>query len=340
MLDSGCILNIMNANKNPTVGIIGTINYDHVLGDGFEYEDLGGIMYNILGIHYLSRGQIIIKPVVNYGFDIEKRIHSYLRGKHNIDRSGFYRQKSKNPRTILKDVGREGKEEILKYRAPQLSYRKISSLTDCDMILLNFISGRDIKPETVRKLRQHYDGIIYTDIHSFVLGIKPDGSRYYRSPERWQEVVESSNIVQMNLKEAITLLEIDKEPKQLESAEIGEIGWKFMELGPTIVVLTAGSEGARAFWQARHQRDSFSFKPGVRGDTAGSQEATGCGDVLTSAFIVSIFAGCDLKEGLEFAVNVATQKYHHPGLSGAAKLSKYGREIRSDTINDIDIFPQ
>ncbi|MBD3234679.1 MAG: hypothetical protein GF315_13215, partial [candidate division Zixibacteria bacterium] len=48
----------MNISKNPEVGIIGTINFDRVIGDGFEYEDLGGIMYNILGIHYLSRGQI------------------------------------------------------------------------------------------------------------------------------------------------------------------------------------------------------------------------------------------------------------------------------------------
>lgn len=325
-----------NAGKIPTVGIIGTINYDRVVGDGFTCEDLGGIMYNILGLHYLSGGSIRIRPVANYGYDIDDKIERYLKDKENIDTGGLYKQKGRNPSVVLKDTGLQGKREILKYRVRELSFRKVKSLVDCDLILVNFISGRDVKLDTLRKLRVCYNSIIYIDVHSFTLGIKRNGQRYYRRPDKWEDVVSTADIVQMNLIEMLTVLGEKKitlsEPVHYRIDDMAE---KILNIGPRVFILTLGSIGAKLFYRSDNGIKVHFSKAQLNSVTGG--EATGCGDLLSAAFIVSMMGGTKLNDTLDYAVAVAVEKFKRPGLSSVSELIRYRKVIKGEGFS-IDRF--
>lgn len=308
-----------------TVGIIGTINYDKVLSDGFQYEDLGGIMFNILGIHYLSGGKVRIKPVANFGFDIRDSIERHLAGKANIDRSGLHELRTKNPLVELRDAGPDGKEESLKYAVRSLSYRKISCLLGCDIILVNFISGRDVELATLRKLRGNYPGIIYMDVHSLTLGRRRNGQRFYRCPENWRETLGIADILQMNLKEAATLLGRSEDIEQLNDTQIDSFGKELMAIGVKAVVLTMGHKGAKLFCRNGASVDIHAAKPVPTESPTG--EATGCGDIFTSGFIVSLLSGGVFIDSLDYAVQVATEKFKRPGLKGVSELGELRRSF-------------
>ncbi|MBD3170422.1 MAG: hypothetical protein GF307_13135 [candidate division Zixibacteria bacterium] len=324
-----------NGNSNYyRVGIAGTINHDLVYGDDLIYEDLGGVLYNILGIHHLSGGKVQMKTAVNYGYDIESRLSGYLENIDSVDMEGLYRQPVKNPLVELRDIGQGGKIERLKYRVPALSLSKLSRLTDCDLILVNFISGRDIKTDTLQKLRAGFEGIIYIDIHSLTLGIKSDGHRYYRRPDNWKAVFECADIVQMNLIETLTMIgEPGMTIRETEDKEIDRIGKQIINYGPKIFILTLGSVGAKVFYStSRGVKVHFA---NLKTSKPLSGEATGCGDLITSAFIVSLFSGAGIPGSLEYAVSIATEKYLRPGLTGVAELGVFRKEIPDKTMPGI-----
>jgi sugar/nucleoside kinase (ribokinase family) len=189
--------------------------------------------------------------------------------------------------------------------------------------------------QTLRKLRESYHGIIYIDIHSSTLAINNDGSRCYRQPDNWEELLNSGDIVQMNLKEMLTLLgRTSESPDNLKVDEIAVIGKQIMMYGPRIFILTLGSLGAILFINYTDRTVTLNSKPDRIGYVEG--EATGCGDVLSSAFIIAILSGSCLQESLEYAVNVASQKYRFPGLTGIPLLEKYARYITSKQRFSID----
>ena len=310
------------ANK-PSVGIIGTINYDRIIGNGFLLEDLGGIMYNLLGIHYLSRGQIQLKPAANFGYDIKEKLSAYLEGKCNIDCSGLYELKTNNPCVELRDIGEKGKDENLKHRVSKLTWGKISHLLACDMILVNFISGYDVGLGTLMKLRDAYNGIIYMDIHSLVLGIDKDGRRFYRRPDNWKRYLGIPDIIQMNFKEAMTFFYPSQPFRRPTPSLIEALGTNLMSFEPKMAILSLGSKGAVLFYSENSTFKSHHAIPGLKKTRRG--EATGCGDLLSAAFMVALLLGGKPEESLDYSVAVATEKFLRPGLAASSELSPFKR---------------
>ncbi|MCP4634381.1 MAG: carbohydrate kinase family protein [candidate division Zixibacteria bacterium] len=325
----------MVSQRYPLIGIAGTINHDFIKTGGYEYEDLGGILYNILGFHYLSDGKISIKPTANYGYDIKTPLFDYLKDKNNILPQGLSKINSLNPTVRLTDIGTEGKSEVLKHFLPVLSYDQLLYLNNCDIILINFISGRDAESDTLRKLRESYHGIIYIDIHSLTLGIRQDGSRYYRQPECWKQILGIADIVQMNLKETLTLLgEVSKSPDSISDDGIVCLGESILSYGPNIFILTLGHKGATLFKKQNNQTGIFRSVSGNLKSTNG--EATGCGDIFTSAFIVSILSDAGLQKSLDYSVAVASEKYKSPGLKQISLLNTYACSIPTNVGFSID----
>lgn len=323
------------SSRYPSIGIAGTINHDFVHMRGYEYEDLGGILYNILGIHYLSSGLLNIKPVANYGYDIESLLFDYLKNKKNISIDGLNKVNTLNPTVKLNDIGIEGKSEVLKFLVPALSFDQLYNLKNCDIIIINFISGRDIKADTLWKLKESYKGIIYIDIHSLTLGIREDGTRFYRQPGCWKQVFESADIVQMNLKETITTIgEKSRSLDNISESDISRYGKYVLSFGPDIFLLTLGDKGAVSFIRKNDHIDSYYSGPKNNNSPAG--EATGCGDVFTSAFVVSILTGSGIEESLDFAVKVASEKFRFPGLRVLSDFSGFARHVPENIRFSID----
>ncbi len=316
-----------NYGKQFSVGIVGTINNDVVMGDESDYNDLGGIMYNILALHYLSGGKILIKPVTYYGYDIAERLNYYLQDKPNISTENLHRLNVNNPLVKLWDLGDFGKKEIKQFSLPAIPSKMLTSVMECDLVLINYISGQDIEVDTLLKFRESYSGLIYIDIHSLTLGIKENGERYYRQPQRWKEIITCGDMIQMNLMEARTLLGYNN----IGADELGDdilnpILTEFTKYGAKAVLLTLGDNGAKISFGEGGKVSIYDSVPKITEPTKG--EATGCGDIFAAAFILSILNGRGYPASLDYAVAAATEKYKAPGLAGTEKLKSFQFQLR------------
>lgn len=189
----------VNGYKNK-VGVIGTINRDTVVrADASVIQSWGGILYNLKTLNDFSN--LTIYPAVNIGADCQPRITKILSGFKNVDRSFVRTVNEKNNHCFLSYNDQSDKSEILKGGVPPLLYRDIVGLLDSDMVLVNFISGRDVGLRALEKFRQEFSGTIYIDLHSLTLGRKklPDGlHRYLRRPRLWKRYAACADILQVN----------------------------------------------------------------------------------------------------------------------------------------------
>ncbi|MCK5127442.1 MAG: hypothetical protein KAR42_14395 [candidate division Zixibacteria bacterium] len=147
------------------IGVIGSINRDTIYQvDGNKIESWGGALYNLA---YMNKNNALkIYPVANIGRDSYKQIIKIVQSMKNISTEHLKKVSEPNNHCFLHYHNQSHKCEILKGGVPQIKYNQVKPLLDCDAILVNFISGRDIKLPALEKLRANYTGMIYMDIHS------------------------------------------------------------------------------------------------------------------------------------------------------------------------------
>ncbi|MEE9443680.1 MAG: carbohydrate kinase family protein [candidate division Zixibacteria bacterium] len=182
------------------IGIIGSINRDTIyLADDRQVSSWGGILYNIKYLAESGVGEIV--PVVNAGDDAYKDIIKILKKYPNVNLEYISRVDALNNHCFLYYHNQSHKCEILKGGVPRLNYKQISPLLNCEIALVNFISGRDIALQTLEKFRGNYHGLIYMDIHSLTLGsrkVKDGFKRFLRRPSNWFRYAACADILQMN----------------------------------------------------------------------------------------------------------------------------------------------
>jgi len=280
------------------IGVIGTINRDSIrLTDGTKKEGWGGILYNIVTLSHLVGSKARIVPVCNVGADNYNDISKILRSLPGVETGNVRKVKEKNNHCRLKYLDEQNKTEILEGGVPPLVYDDIEPLRDCDIILLNYISGRDIYLRSLRKLRRNFQGGIYIDIHSYTLGKKADGSRFLRRPPHWPEVVACGDYIQMNRLELAILAggsgssrpeegDLENNLKGLlSSLRRGGVDTK-----SKVFIITDGSrgcyflygqDGASAIKHIRQQRKKT-------GASCQDVNVTGCGDCFAAGFTAGL----------------------------------------------------
>jgi sugar/nucleoside kinase (ribokinase family) len=286
--------------------VIGTINRDTIIfPDGRKTESFGGILYNILSLSHLGREDARIHPVCNLGYDVYGRVISQLRNVHNVELGGIRQVESKNNHARL-FIRREGeREETLRNRVPALTYAQIKPFLKADVILVNFISGCDLSLKTLKKTRKETDALVFMDVHSLTLGVDQSGKRFFDAPKNWREWIKQADIVQMNLPELKELAQ-----KNLKSGqEIREFGNYILSLGPEVLLVTLGKDGALMI----HDNKVCRFK-GRK--VRKFKDATGCGDVFSAGFLVCYTKTKDLMKSVSFANRVAGAKCTVSGTEG------------------------
>ncbi|UCD93870.1 MAG: carbohydrate kinase family protein [Candidatus Zixiibacteriota bacterium] len=275
------------------IGIIGTINRDSInLPDGRHKEGWGGILYNIVALSSLIGRKADIVPVCNVGQDCHKRIMSILRPLTGVVTDFVKKVPEKNNHCFLTYSDSENKREILKGGVRRLVYDDVRPLLNCDIILLNYISGRDIHIRSLQKLRREFPGQIYVDIHSLTLGKRKDGVRFLRVPQGWTKVARACDYVQLNRSELALLTGEEKADRNdnisprfaVESLEslLMQAG---ADLPRRVFIVTDGRRGCY-LCQYRSGRIGFQHIPPrrivIRGD------ATGCGDCFSAGFVFGL----------------------------------------------------
>lgn len=308
--------------KKSKITVIGTITRDTlVFPNRKKKESLGGILYNLSALSALGSDWTEIYPVCNLGYDAYNPAMGILEQLGNVKPDGIRKVKKKNNLVFLFLDRSYEREEILKNPVPALGFSQIEPFLKSDAVLVNFISGFDVTLATLKKVRKVTDALMFLDVHSFTLGIRRDGKRFLRTPNRWKEYLKQADIVQCNLPELKAL-----SGGKLKSAEeIGSFGGCILDLGPKVLLVTLGKKGAIAIHR-KGRGMGFIRRGGIK--VRGFKDATGCGDVFSAGFLTCYLRTKSLDRALEFANRVAAEKCKVSGVEGVAGLlHKYSARL-------------
>jgi hypothetical protein len=309
----------MNAHSSryPAVAVVGHLVKDEILTlGGEEHISLGGIAYNLAALAAIQKTGTI-HPVCRIGNDIDDLASALFGLSPLIDPSNVSRIGRPNVVNRLVYCPDGSREEWNSGKHAPL--RLNPALHDCDAILLNFISGSDIRLGDLLSFRKRFSRLIYCDFHSLSLGYGTDHHRFHRYHPRWRDYLSAADIVQMNIFELSTIAR-----RALPDTEsVFESCALLHGAGPKIAVITTGRDGMML---SISPQGYFYHVPAI--SVGNEVDATGCGDTVSAAFLYSYLKSNDAIEALEMANWHAAAKATFSGISGFKEidsvLSKIG----------------
>jgi sugar/nucleoside kinase (ribokinase family) len=153
---------------------------------------------------------------------------------------------------------------------------------DADIVLINFISGFDVKLETAKRFRSIFSKLLFMDVHSMTLGMDDEGVRFKRNVVEWRVWSGLADIIQMNLREATLFTGLQGTRDRLAAY--------ICEAGPDVCLITLGSAGV--FFAERKEVGLVMKTVEVLPSEA--RDPTGCGDVFSAGFISSFARNRDV----------------------------------------------
>jgi sugar/nucleoside kinase (ribokinase family) len=276
--------------------------YRHDTGND-PVEEWGGIAFALAALeaHLPAHWQIV--PLVKVGRDLAGQANRFLEDlTHRSTAHRFVEVAEPNNRVTLVYEGSVRTTERMRGGVPPWTWSELGPLLrDIDALYLNFISGFEASLDTVQQLRRGFEGPIYADLHSLLLGVLGDGTR---TPQPLPSVADwfaCFDVIQMNEQEMGLI-----GPNPLAVAA------QAMAQGVRLLIVTLEAQGA-----------VYVTTPGFRfeGCVGPDQEAgplrtariptdptdpldpTGCGDVFGGTMVARLLAG----HGVEDAVRAANR---------------------------------
>ena len=287
-------------NKPSRIGIVGTFIRDTIVPmSGETVESIGGLYHTSAYLaHLLGDGQRV-RPVCNLGEDFFDTVYHALGNFPNFELSFIKRLPMANTQVRLIYRSRETRDEITSAPMPPLTEEEIAPLVDCEAVLINLITGRDIELAALRALRRRSRALIYLDLHSLALGIDVHGKRYYREVPAWRQWFEAMDILQINEREAATLAGLDDEvtTKQFEA-----FGRQMVSDGLGICNITLASRGSLLVYRDGNSVHTLHCPPYQVSPVV---DIIGCGDAFGAAFVAKYLVERDAVKAAHFANCIA-----------------------------------
>jgi sugar/nucleoside kinase (ribokinase family) len=269
--------------------VIGYSIEDHIHLSNEEKIKPGGIYYSILG---LSR--IVSKTDEIYLITALQKSNEHLFTEvyNKVNRENIcWVDEIPKVHIILHD----SKERTECYEnIPTSIDIDYSKLSDFDGILINMVTGFDVTLEQVQKIRKHFKGLIYLDVHTLSRGFDNNKKRTFRQIENFSGWASSVDLIQCNQLEAVTLFNYQDELKT--AAEV-------LKHGTKCFIVTKGEKGARIYFKQEGEVSSiFATAPKVK-----VLNKVGCGDIFGSIFFYFYLKTRDVNESLSIANIAATR---------------------------------
>ena len=302
------------------LGIIGTMVWDTIHGRGdrrVPVEEWGGIAYALAALEVALPAEWEMVPLIKVGSDLADRANTFLGTL--TKRSGaarFIEVHEPNNRVTIRYADAVRRAEHLSGGVPPWQWPELGPLVrDLDAIYVNFISGFEMTLETAQHLRHGFDGPLYADLHSLMLGVTRDGLRV---PQRLDDAAAwfgCFDAVQMNEDE---LHQIGDDPMAVAATAMRE--------GVRLLVVTLGAGGSVYFttgdpnaWGARRAMTGTGHPvvtARVAAPAAEVVDPTGCGDVFGGTMVGRLVAGDPPADAVATANRFAARNVQYRGATG------------------------
>ncbi len=284
----------------PEIAVVGCINRDTVRRPGKrEINGLGGTLYNIFGLSRLLDGQATVIPVCNVGIDIFDDVIRLLGGLNNVRTDLIRHTPFTNNHCVMTYSSDSERSEIFTGFVPAISFEHLRYITDADLVLINFISGRDLTLRALRRFRQVFGGVIYLDFHTLSLGLHRNGVRFMRRPVRWREYVSCCDYLQLNASEFELLA-----GRTFSRRSAMVFFERSLMPNCSAMLVTLGKSGA-AMVRREGRRTVVRFaEPTLEYNV---RDTTGAGDLFAAGFCAGLSMKRSLVKCLELAVRAGSE---------------------------------
>jgi len=282
------------------IAAIGTFIRDTIITlDQREVHSLGGLYHSCAYLASLTQPPTVILPCCRIGSDFHDTVVAALTrfGPH-VDFALMQAVAQPNTSVTLVYRSVETRDETTSPPMPALGRDELAATRNCRAVLINLITGRDVELPALQWLKaQTPRPLIYLDVHSLALGIAPDGERYYREIPQAEGWMHATDILQMNEKEAATLLGHGG-----GDADLLAFGEQVVASGPAICHITLGSRGSLLCYRERGAIQREFIQPEV---PVKAIDIIGCGDAFGAAFLVHYLEHHEVSAATRFANRVA-----------------------------------
>jgi sugar/nucleoside kinase (ribokinase family) len=150
-------------------------------------------------------------------------------------------------------------------------YVNIPDFNLFDGILINMITGFDIKLSKLKEIRSLSKGLIYFDVHTLARGVDKKGKREFRVIPDFSEWASNIDILQVNESEFNCLFEGSTEK---------EIIKKTFNAGVKILIVTKSVKGAKLYYKLKREIVSIF----ISGEKIIERNKVGCGDIFGAVY--------------------------------------------------------
>jgi hypothetical protein len=293
-------------------------------------EEWGGIAYALAGAVAARPEGWELVPMLRVGKDLEHQAMTFLHGLPglNLD-TGIRIVDEPNNRVELRYQDKDRRCELLTGGIGPWQWAEIEPmLSQVDALYINFISGFEMALETMQRVRLAFDGPIYADLHSLLLGVGPGGMRVPQPLTAWRDWLRCFDVLQLNEDELGWLAEQWGDPWMFAADVVGQ------ELKALLVTL--GARGAAYVASPAMKGHPMSWRHGsalrtpppiaIPGTTkserispeggAAEGDPTGCGDVWGATCCARLLAGDELTTAIRAANRAAARNVAHRGATG------------------------
>lgn len=313
----------------PRVGVIGSLVWDEIHGRdpaAGVVEEWGGAAYALASLDAHLPADWEIVPLIKVGQDLAGEAQAFLGSlKRRAPGARFLEVPVPNNRVVLYYQSAERRCERMAGGVPAWNWAELGPMVrDLDALYVNFLSGYEMCLGTAEALRRGFDGPIYADLHSLLLGVHGDGVRVPKPLPDAASWFRNFDLIQVN-EDEMNLLGSD--PLSLSAEMLAQ--------GVSTLIVTLGPRGAVYVTDGRTGRredgtlEFTSRRPVVPSsrpittalipaETVASTDPTGCGDVFGGAVFSRLLAGESLEAAVVAGNRAAARNVTFRGASGLA----------------------